>query len=98
MNDMTRPAGSFAIRHTNSGVDEFLRRADEQYETQRKTVLDKEAVYLAKRQEMSNTYGRKMSDLAAEGADALRKFDRQHQAEMVEENEKLATLARMRDG
>ena len=96
MNDMTRPTG-FQIRHTNSGVDEFLRRADEVYEQQRKVILDREAAYQARRTEVTTSYARKMSDIANEGADALHKLDAAHRADMLVEQEKLEALGRMRN-
>jgi hypothetical protein len=95
MNEMTKPTG-FAVRHTSSGADEFLRRADEVYEQQRKAIQDREAAYLMRRQEMVNNYGRKVSDLAAEGVEALRTLDRQHRAEMNAESEKLEAIGRTR--
>lgn len=95
MNDMTR---AFQVRHTNSAVDEYMRRIDELHEQQRRVVLDREAEYQKRRTEMTTTYARKMSDIAAEGADALHKLDAQHRIDMAVENEKLEALGRMRHG
>jgi hypothetical protein len=89
---------SLAGRQHTSGVDEYLRRADELHEQQRRAVLDKQAAYEAKRTELTTLYARKMSDIASEGADALHKLDAAHRVEMAAENEKLETLGRMRHG
>jgi hypothetical protein len=94
MNDMT----AIPIRRTSSDVDEFLRRSDEVHAAQRKKVLDLEQAHQVKMTELKNTYARRLNDIAAEGAEALRKEERRHEAEMSAENSKLEAIGRLRNG
>ena len=79
-----------------SRVDDFLGRSGEVFAEQRAKVLQLEADYQKKRTEITTGYARRVSDLANEGAEALRKLDAEHQREAAVEEEKLEAIRRLR--
>jgi hypothetical protein len=93
MNEITRLAERAAL---GGSIDDFLRRAPAVYDEQRKRIIDIEAEYERKRVEMRNSFGRKLADIAHEGAEALRKLESDHQRTLTEERAKLASIERLR--
>lgn len=92
MNDVT------PIRHTNSEVDEFLRRGETVFHRQRLKVAEIESDYQLKRTALTVDYSRKLQALANEGAEALRSLELQRDRDVAEEGRKLDALGRLRDG
>jgi len=92
MNDM-----AFAVRHTNNQVDEFLRGADEAYRRQVAAITETERAHSVRRAEIVAEYAAKMATVAAEGSEKLRSLDRQHEAVLNAEREKLDAIGRLRD-
>jgi hypothetical protein len=81
-----------------SGADEFLRRANNVYEDQRRKVLDIEAEHQRRRTETQSGYARKLADVAYEGTEALRRLDAEHANVLSAEKAKLETIGRLRHG
>jgi hypothetical protein len=80
----------------NAGVDDFLRRGGEVWSVQRKRVLDIEEDYQRRRTALTSEYARKLSDVAAEGSEALAALEAEHRGLITEEKAKLAAIARLR--
>ena len=83
---------------TVSATDEFLRRAPTIYNDQRRRIIAIEAEHERVRTEIKNDFGKKLADIAHEGAEALRKLDADHQQTLVEEKAKLQAVERLRHG
>ena len=77
-------------------VDDFLKRGEEVYNEQRSRVLALEAEHQKKRTEIITIYARRVSDLAHESTEALRRFDAKHRQEIEAEEAKLAAIRRLR--
>ena len=82
----------------STSVDDFLARAASAYNDQRTRILMIEAEHKRRRTEVESDYGRKLADIAHEGAEALRALDDEHARRLADERAKLVAIERLRHG
>jgi hypothetical protein len=92
MNEITR------LTISANPTDEFLRRAPTIYNDQRRRIIELEAEHERARTDMKNDFGKKLADIAHEGAEALRKLDTEHRQRLADEQGKLQAIERLRHG